>query len=62
MVKLDKEEEEAAEKRKIGDHIATVYTQVPKDVNSQMKALGSQLLEIEPRIMCSRDFGQTSRV
>ena len=36
-----------------GDHIAMVYTQVPKNINQEMKALAEKLLQVEQKIICS---------
>ena len=57
----ENDDSEAAE-IKIGDHVATVLTQVPTNVNDEMISLASQLLEVERKIACSSEPGMSSRL
>ena len=50
------------EQKDIGDHIATIYTQIPHSVNNEMRDLASQMLKVEQKIVCQREPGSSSRL
>ena len=58
----DAEEEDAESAVKVGDHIATVYTQMPRGIDEQMQGLATQLLSLESKIHCSNEPGLSSRL
>ena len=56
------EDDDGNSAKQVGDHIATVYTQIPHNIDEKMKSLASQLLQIEKQIACSSQCGMSSRL
>ena len=48
----DFNDDNTEEKKDIGDHIATIYTQIPHSVNDEMRDLATQMLKVEQKIVC----------
>ena len=46
----------------MGDHIATVVTQIPRNVSDRMKELAALLLSAEEKIACRSKSGESSRL
>ena len=55
-------DDNAEEQKDIGDHIATIYTQIPQSVNAEMRDLATQMLKVEQKIVCQREPGSSSRL
>ena len=46
----------------VGDHISSIYTQIPRDIDDNMRSLASQLFALEAKTVCSAQNGETSRL